>query len=547
MNEKKTLPLVAKELVKPRCHVPWQQMVIDSSGVVVPCCYWGAYGNDNPPMGNVNDNSIAEIWNGERYQTLRRHMAAGDLNAAGCNRCHALKQGLPMGLAADPDAEMESSLPAAEQTPYYQNLKTLKEEIAAGATILQATPTVISMTPSHRCNIRCTHCYQESTRTLDLKRERVNVELMTFCDTLVRLVAGGGEPFLLPIWRQFLKDFDHQRNPYLDFATSTNATVLAPEIEFGLRKFKALTINVSMDGTGITYERVRVGAKFDEVLANVRTLLGLVVQSPSTQSTLGVSMCVMKSNILDLPNFVRLAVREKFPIGFSPVVTMPPDETLACFNDIQSETRGWQEAIAEARRLIQDEFEPIVTTLHSHYSVDVLLRNFDLVAESIPWKHMSHPHYRVRVELPVAVIQGAARITGTAEGLFVYIFPCDNYAAANIRYYAKLQDRSALPKLMVVGQEDDCKTGERPVNTLTGPFHFDVSLPEGRFLIALSTKWQNTGADPNLDFTVVVENGRGRVINEFWTTNLLKRKSSGLLRRIFSFVSRRLGSWRHSA
>jgi hypothetical protein len=43
------------EALVPRCHIPWQQMVIDSTGAVAPCCYWGAYNNTNPPVGKPQD------------------------------------------------------------------------------------------------------------------------------------------------------------------------------------------------------------------------------------------------------------------------------------------------------------------------------------------------------------------------------------------------------------------------------------------------------------------------------------------------------------
>ena len=78
--------------ITPRCHIPWQQMVIDSTGNAAPCCYWGAYENLNPPIGNINENTIEEIWNNDRFQELREGMASGNLVKAGCAKCYALQQ-----------------------------------------------------------------------------------------------------------------------------------------------------------------------------------------------------------------------------------------------------------------------------------------------------------------------------------------------------------------------------------------------------------------------------------------------------------------------
>ena len=144
----------------PRCHLPWQEMIIHANGTVEPCCYWTAHGNANPPLGNINDNSIEEIWNNDNYQKLRRNMSRGDLEQAGCANCFAVKQGQTLGLEYDKDCE----LPQYSSTPYASNVRALKEEIARGATELAAKPTIVSVTASHKCNLACRHCWQNASR-----------------------------------------------------------------------------------------------------------------------------------------------------------------------------------------------------------------------------------------------------------------------------------------------------------------------------------------------------------------------------------------------
>ena len=71
------------------CAYPWQQMIIDLTGEVVPCCFWSGYGNTGKPLGNTNVSSLAEIWNGEEYQALRRANALGKLEGHPCHQCMA--------------------------------------------------------------------------------------------------------------------------------------------------------------------------------------------------------------------------------------------------------------------------------------------------------------------------------------------------------------------------------------------------------------------------------------------------------------------------
>jgi len=60
------------------CTVPWWLMRISPSGDVYPCY--------NYPVGNVRHASLQEIWKGQAYQTFRKAMRGGIVEAChGCN------------------------------------------------------------------------------------------------------------------------------------------------------------------------------------------------------------------------------------------------------------------------------------------------------------------------------------------------------------------------------------------------------------------------------------------------------------------------------
>jgi MoaA/NifB/PqqE/SkfB family radical SAM enzyme len=412
----------------PRCHVPWQQMVIDSTGYVAPCCYWGAVDNDSgEALGDINLQTIDEIWNGPGYQKLRAGMAAGDLAAAGCANCHAVRQGMALAFEYDPSCETEFDQPLAEQSAYARNIQVLKHEVASGATVMEAKPTVVSYTPSHRCNIRCTHCYQETTRTAEINRVRAHDEVAQLAPHLVRLVAGGGEPFLLPIWISFLNDFDVAANPYLDFSTSTNATVVTDKVAAGLSRFKKLTINISVDGTGEAFERVRVGAKFATVSDNIRRLKTIVASTERTDSALGVSMCVMKSNIHDLSNFVRYATTERLSFGLTPVTMLPAAESLRHFVDGARETQGWSQALDDAEALVHTLYLPEMAKARNAPAAHPIehefwRNNFKLLREAIPFDLTSDALNDVTIALPAPLLRQfpALRSGGSGMPAFVY-------------------------------------------------------------------------------------------------------------------------------
>jgi radical SAM protein with 4Fe4S-binding SPASM domain len=72
------------------CRRPWELSYITAEGEVLPCCFvpfvtdaqWEEY-----VLGNVNEQSLAEIWNGPRYREFRRRFLSDTPPevCAGCN------------------------------------------------------------------------------------------------------------------------------------------------------------------------------------------------------------------------------------------------------------------------------------------------------------------------------------------------------------------------------------------------------------------------------------------------------------------------------
>jgi hypothetical protein len=228
-----------------------------------------------------------------------------------------------------------------------------------------------------------------------------------------------------------------------------------------------MTINVSLDGTGAAYERVRVGAKFGEVKANIRKLKEVVLRAPSPKANIGISMCVMKSNIHDLPNLVRFARDETLQFGMSPVVTMPPDESLRCFNDPAADMAGWSEAIDAAKAELESYFPSLAKVWRVQEVPEeqkVTWNNlFEVLRSQIPFELVKIPHRRLTVEIPEFLITCAIAKHGN-QPLVAYFYR--QAESDGISYWGWIKDRRC-----------------------------EVSLPEGKFGIGVSTKWTTTGPE----------------------------------------------------
>ena len=88
------------------CSMASNYVKIEPSGEVYPCCR----GPRELLMGNVNDQPMAEIWNGDKYREFRRRMNAKDYPDV-CSTCDVLianpnfdKKWLDKPAAAKPDA-----------------------------------------------------------------------------------------------------------------------------------------------------------------------------------------------------------------------------------------------------------------------------------------------------------------------------------------------------------------------------------------------------------------------------------------------------------
>lgn len=386
--------------IVPRCHAPWQQLMIDANGNVHPCAYRNNYNNPSPhgPCGNVNRQSLQEIWNGQEYQDLRENMAKGDLKAAGCANCLALKQGQPLHLQLDADADQENPPLSA----YARNLQLKRQEVARGAGILKSLPTVVFFTPTHHCNLRCVHCYQDPARNLSLTRKEASEEVLGLLPVLDQIVAGGGEPLLLPIWKRFIESADLAVNPYLEFATTTNATRLSSEILEGLTRFKRLALTVSLDGgTKEVFEAIRLRGKFEEVVANIDRLVTLT--RGRERAALSVTISVMKANIRGLPDLVRFCAARQIGYNLLPVIAYPIDQSLRCFNDPQRQTEGWRDSLAESRRL----FESLIRQGYpmDEKLADLYRGHFSALEGHIPWDLATSCSLRVRGRVPEELLK----------------------------------------------------------------------------------------------------------------------------------------------
>ncbi len=175
-----------------------------------------------------------------------------------------------------------------------------------------ALPKQVQIEPVGQCNLRCQMC------TIRFRREGppygppALMQPGLFRDLVNQFwgaeelhLQGLGEPLLHPDFFQMVS-YAAQRG--MRVSTNSNMTLFDPERAEECVASRLSWIRVSIDGsTADTYESIRIGSRLDRVLQNIESLRKAKEKLGSATPRLFLVMVIMKRNIHELKDVVRLA------------------------------------------------------------------------------------------------------------------------------------------------------------------------------------------------------------------------------------------------
>jgi MoaA/NifB/PqqE/SkfB family radical SAM enzyme len=275
------------------CVAPWVALEFDPAGWVYACC-----ANQTYRLGRIGRDRLADLWNGERIETLRDAMRRWDFSV-GCQSCRwHLEHG-----RMDPDAAVYEGYHVTDEMPL--------------------APRAMTFALSNRCNLGCVMCNPALSSTL---RHQAGIPAMPpsygdeFFEDLTSFLPGleyakflGGEPFLIPehhrVW-----DLMEEANGPPRLQVTTNGTVWNDRVERVLSRF-ATDITMSIDAvTAATYESIRRGAKHADVLRNVERFHAACA---AAGTELRFCFCLMAGNWQELGDFLRWADDLAVPVSIN--------------------------------------------------------------------------------------------------------------------------------------------------------------------------------------------------------------------------------------
>jgi radical SAM protein with 4Fe4S-binding SPASM domain len=125
---------------------------------------------------------------------------------------------------------------------------------------------------THRCNLRCTHCYQDAQKALpnELNTEEAKRLIDELADAGVVIIAfSGGEPLMR---KDFFEVADHARKNGIYVALASNGTLITREMASRLRDTGVEYVEISVDGKDAeSHDSMRgIPGAFDRTIEGIR-------------------------------------------------------------------------------------------------------------------------------------------------------------------------------------------------------------------------------------------------------------------------------------
>lgn len=189
--------------------------------------------------------------------------------------------------------------------PRTANTRLNEFEYRQGRVTLESWPRVIDLGLTLKCNLKCEMCFSRAMPAIDLDAECLEKALpyLDYCHRIVWNDAG--ELFASSRTAEFI-ELMKRHHPPVSYV-STNFLLVDRYIDdildSGLNE-----MNVSIDGVRReTYERIRTGASWDKLIANLELMQRKKAERQTEWPRLTFVFVAMRSNLAELPEFVDFA------------------------------------------------------------------------------------------------------------------------------------------------------------------------------------------------------------------------------------------------
>jgi len=320
------------------CMHPFTGLATREDGAIQVCCR-------SHPIGNIKDNTLEEIWNGDNMKRIRKQVLTG-YRPKECEPCFSLED---QGVESLRQRHVLGKIPEARINLYPNAVSTMRKD----HTMPFEIPTM-ELKLNNLCNLKCRMCHPgDSTAWNDWAEvkefykgegqvifdivEEHNLEKKPLLDKFEdnpnwwisleknlpyfrRVEFAGGEPLMDPQHFRIL-DMLAPYGDQIEIKYATNLTTLGKSNRTVWQywpKFKSVAVNVSIDGIGTSYEYIRGNASWAELINNIKQIQTI----PNISRIVG-AVAVQVSNILILDKMIEYFLNDLGIVFYTNMVQYP--------------------------------------------------------------------------------------------------------------------------------------------------------------------------------------------------------------------------------
>ena len=279
------------------------------AGTTYPCCM----SDPEFPIGNTQEQSLQEIWNGEELRNIRMNMLQ-DKPSKECRRCYELEEN---GMSTLRTGSI------GNYAHHWDKVEATSDDGSAG----DVNMAYMDIRFSNLCNLKCRSCgpqfsssWFEDHKAIYGKLNhpkilQVRDEMKSFMDELdpllesvERVYWAGGEPLITKEHYNILDKWIamDKRDVSMDYTTNFTQMYYKKKTAFDYwNKFENVRVAASLDANHARGEYLRKNMVWSEVVQNRRTM---IEQCPHVYFELTPTVSVY--NVLNLPDFHKEWIEE---------------------------------------------------------------------------------------------------------------------------------------------------------------------------------------------------------------------------------------------
>ena len=314
---------------------PFTGLATREDGAIQVCCR-------SHPIGNIQDNTLEQIWNNDTMLRIRRQVLSGE-RPPECAPCFNLED---QGVESLRQRHIKGTIPEARINLYPHT--PLQE-------VMPFEFPTMEIKLNNLCNLKCRMCHpMDSTSWNDWKEveefyvkennfmvkaiEDLNLMRKPYLDKFDdnpnwwdsfekllphfrRVEFAGGEPLMDPQHFRILdmlKPYGHQ----IEIKYATNGTTLGISKGRTIHEywphFRSVAVNVSIDGIGNVYEYIRGNGDWNQVVQNIKEIQTI----PNVTRIVG-AVAVQVSNVLILDKMIELFLDKLGIVFYTNMVQYP--------------------------------------------------------------------------------------------------------------------------------------------------------------------------------------------------------------------------------